>query len=279
MNRTFLSLLGLTSRVETARARAALAAPQRSEEKSAPSTIEARVKKVSEARTGARGVHLGAVDDTPYRLDAKSLFTLSSWLVAASGSGKSRLLVHIILDALTLTNRGFPSSPPRDTSGRPEALATVAITLSVARTPQNDRDFAQTTAELPRTHARVFHEAGVSTHRVGANAIRRICKRTGVRVIHWHLLRHTFASHLAMEGVPIPVVQQLLGHANITMTMRYAHLFARQLGQAVEVLQTLENREVNRLRQEERGQPVGNNPPEDAFPVRALPIADFRNAA
>lgn len=111
-------------------------------------------------------------------------------------------------------------------------------------------DALQRLVELPKTHARVFHEAGVSTHRVGANAIQRICKRTGVRVINWHLLRHTFASHLAMEGVPIPVVQQLLGHASITMTMRYAHLSPSRLGEAVEVLQRLEIRAVERLKHE-----------------------------
>lgn len=39
-----------------------------------------------------------------------------------------------------------------------------------------------------------------------------------------HVLRHTFASHFAMNGGNLIVLQRTLGHADITTTMRYAHL-------------------------------------------------------
>jgi hypothetical protein len=40
----------------------------------------------------------------------------------------------------------------------------------------------------------------------------------------WGFGRHTFASHLVMRGAPLKAAQELLGHASIEMTMRYAHL-------------------------------------------------------
>ncbi|WP_365943733.1 tyrosine-type recombinase/integrase [Sulfurimonas sp.] len=39
-----------------------------------------------------------------------------------------------------------------------------------------------------------------------------------------HTLRHTFASHLAINGTPIFTIQKLLNHKDIKMTLRYAKL-------------------------------------------------------
>jgi integrase len=52
--------------------------------------------------------------------------------------------------------------------------------------------------------------------------------------IHFHSLRHTFASRLVERGVDLYRVQHLLGHADQRMTQRYSHLRPEGLRQAVE---------------------------------------------
>jgi integrase len=54
----------------------------------------------------------------------------------------------------------------------------------------------------------------------------------------WHTLRHTFASRLVQRGVSLQVVQQLMGHKTIQMTMRYAKLAPQNLSDAISVLDT-----------------------------------------
>jgi site-specific recombinase XerD len=55
----------------------------------------------------------------------------------------------------------------------------------------------------------------------------------------FHDLRQTFASHLIMRGAGLKTVQELLGHSDIKMTMRYAHLFPGHLQESVNLLNNL----------------------------------------
>lgn len=57
--------------------------------------------------------------------------------------------------------------------------------------------------------------------------------KAGIVDLHWHDLRHTFASRLTMLGVPLKQVQELMGHGNIGMTARYSHLAPAFAGDAV----------------------------------------------
>ena len=59
------------------------------------------------------------------------------------------------------------------------------------------------------------------------------CSRAGIEDFHIHDLRHTFASWLVMNGTPIFEVSQLLRHASIQMTERYAHLAPDHLQNAI----------------------------------------------
>ena len=80
---------------------------------------------------------------------------------------------------------------------------------------------------------------------------------TKVRIadFSWHDLWHTFASRLAMAGVDLRTIQELMGHATLTMTLRYAHLSPAHKHEAVRRL-------ARPISQEPSGTRTGTDPEE-----------------
>lgn len=52
----------------------------------------------------------------------------------------------------------------------------------------------------------------------------------------FHDLRHTVATRMVEKGVPLPVIQEILGHAKISTTMQYVHVIQKQKRSAIQVL-------------------------------------------
>ena len=62
----------------------------------------------------------------------------------------------------------------------------------------------------------------------------RVRKEARIEDVRLHDLRHTFASHAVLQGIPLPVVSRLLGHKRPSMTLRYAHVGDREVEAAAE---------------------------------------------
>jgi site-specific recombinase XerD len=67
----------------------------------------------------------------------------------------------------------------------------------------------------------------------------------GLKSITWHVLRHTFISRLVMAGVDLRTVQELAGHKDIKMTIRYAHLAPEHKLNAVQMLSSFRAKQTS----------------------------------
>lgn len=63
-----------------------------------------------------------------------------------------------------------------------------------------------------------------------------LTEKVGARSVSWHLLRHTFASRLAIKGASLRKIKDLLGHVAYSTTLKYAHLSPSSLSDAVKLL-------------------------------------------
>ena len=126
-----------------------------------------------------------------------------------------RSLIHVA--AYTDQALGFSFSP-KDVDSRTVPMSPVCRALL---------------AELSQTRANEDDTALVFPGRTGkprdgrrlSRTFRAYRERAGLPSrLHFHSLRHTFASWLASSGVPIIHIQKWIGHSDLRMTMRYAAL-------------------------------------------------------
>ena len=85
-----------------------------------------------------------------------------------------------------------------------------------------------------------------------SNAITKICcqnlikafntarDKASIQNLHWHSLRHSFATRLAQRGIDLYKISKFLGHVSITMTQRYAHHCTESLREGIEVLEKVD---------------------------------------
>lgn len=85
------------------------------------------------------------------------------------------------------------------------------------------------TANVNRSFARARRAAGLEDVRADEHGRRYTWPR-------FHDLRHTFATNLVLGGADLATVKELMGHANIAMTMRYSHATGESKRRAVDSL-------------------------------------------
>jgi len=85
----------------------------------------------------------------------------------------------------------------------------------------------------------VFCNRNGIPYRSFRSVFEKAVQKAGLADFTFHDLRHTFASRPVMSGVDLPIVQELLGHKDISMTLRYTHLSTDHKQHAVRLLEQL----------------------------------------
>jgi len=107
------------------------------------------------------------------------------------------------------------------------------IPMSLGVYEQLSRHRKKCPTAKPSDYIFAVRGSGHSHNRLRRELI-RIAQSAGVEgLTKLHTLRHTYASHLVMNGVDLPTVKSLMGHTDITTTMVYAHLAPDHLSDAV----------------------------------------------
>ncbi len=120
-------------------------------------------------------------------------------------------------------------NPPKTSSGRRTIRLTKLATQALSRQPRTAGWIFPSAAGTPIGICN-FHK----------NSWRPLLQRAGLPPTRFHDLRHTAATLMLSRGVPVKVVSEMLGHADVSTTLSiYAHVLPDMQGPAADVMDDL----------------------------------------
>ncbi|WP_254776337.1 site-specific integrase [Nitrosomonas sp. Nm34] len=105
----------------------------------------------------------------------------------------------------------------------------------------NATAIAVLTKQIDKHPKSVFSYKGRPITQVNTKAWYKALKRAGIEDFRWHDLRHTWASWLTQNGVPLNVIQEMGAWESAEMVRRYAHLAPEQFSQHARVVDNVLN--------------------------------------
>jgi integrase len=184
---------------------------------------------------------LGIFDDDEFSIPSQDemrvLFNIGTWTGL-------RLIDCVMLkwDSINL-ERGFISCTPRKTK-RYKTVISVPLHPWLKNELNNALQWQENEYVLPKVAEkyknkpngvkkdvmRVFRACGFKTN------IQVEDRKQKTNIIGFHSLRHSFVSFCAKAGVPLPVVQAIVGHGNPAITRHYIHIGEESVKQAINAL-------------------------------------------
>jgi integrase len=190
------------------------------EEKALRTALEARERKAKARRdSGNEWREVRGKDALP-PVTGYSDSLLPLTLLALNTGMRRGELTALMWDDIDLTNKVLTVRAGYAKSGSARHIPLNTEAMSVLRSLR----------KLQKGQGKLFDVGSTS------KAWRGVLEAAKIENFRFHDLRHTFASNLAMAGVALNTVRELLGHSDIKMTLRYAHLAPSHKTAAVEAL-------------------------------------------
>lgn len=166
-------------------------------------------------------------DDSPQGLRLKAMI----FLIYSTGMRVSEL-VSLKLAYLTVNRQTGILNNTINITGKGKKERLVFINEQTVETLEaylKHRDYFLKSASSPKAASFLFpsHSAnGYLTRQHFALLLKSLCRLAGLdpEYVSPHVLRHSFATHLLEGGADIRVIQELLGHSDISSTEIYTHI-------------------------------------------------------